>query len=471
MKIIALEVENFKRLTAVSIKPDGSMVMITGKNRAGKTSILDSIWVGLGGAAGIQSIPIRKGAEQATIKLDLGEIVVTRTFKRRVAKDGEPALKAGDDFTTSIIVEAAKIGEGKAPRFPNPQTMLDSLLGSLTFDPLAFARMDASRQFATLRQFVKDVDFVAIDKANKIDYDARTAHTKRQKEYLAVAAAIKAPEDTPAEPVDESAILDAITTAGEKNADRERDQARRLDTRRNATSAISMADATRTNALKILDERIAELSNAMAQAKANHATTVDDANVSQRTAEQAISELDALPPLAELVDVTELRGKLDQAKTVNNNIRLRDGKKSESEKAEKERLAAEALTTAIDARNADKMAKIAATKMPVPGLTFGDDVVLLDGIPLDQASDAEQLRLSCAIAMQSNPKLRVIRIRDGSLLDEDGLALIAKMAEERDYQVFIERVTNGESIGFVIEEGRLRGQGEDEPNLPLGEAL
>jgi hypothetical protein len=73
-----------------------------------------------------------------------------------------------------------------------------------------------------------------------------------------------------------------------------------------------------------------------------------------------------------------------------------------------------------DKRNADKRAKIAAAMMPVDGIEFAEDEsILLSGLPFEQASDAEQLRASIAIAMAANPRLRVIRVRGGSLLEED----------------------------------------------------
>ncbi|MCK9994023.1 MAG: hypothetical protein Dbin4_02543, partial [Alphaproteobacteria bacterium] len=68
MKIINLQAENLKRLVAVNITPDGNIVEITGKNGAGKTSILDAIYWGLTGKDGIQSTPIRKGEDHAIIK-------------------------------------------------------------------------------------------------------------------------------------------------------------------------------------------------------------------------------------------------------------------------------------------------------------------------------------------------------------------------------------------------------------------
>ncbi len=144
MRIISLEAENVKRLSAIEIRPTCNMVEITGKNGQGKTSVLDSIWWALAGTKNVQSAPIRDGQDKARIRLDLGEIVVTRTFRR---------AEAGNT-TTSIIVENAE-----GARYQSPQALLDGLLGSLSFDPLAFTRLDRRGQFEALRRFVPGVDF------------------------------------------------------------------------------------------------------------------------------------------------------------------------------------------------------------------------------------------------------------------------------------------------------------------------
>jgi hypothetical protein len=81
--------------------------------------------------------------------------------------------------------------------------------------------------------------------------------------------------------------------------------------------------------------------------------------------------------------------------------------------------------------------------------------VLLNGIPFKQASGAEQLRASLAMAIALNPALRVIRIADGSLLDSEGLQLVAEMATKHDCQVWIEVVSDGDGFGFMIEDGEV----------------
>ena len=90
--------------------------------------------------------------------------------------------------------------------------------------------------------------------------------------------------------------------------------------------------------------------------------------------------------------------------------------------------------------------------------------LLLDLSPGDPTSNLpltipaevkEQIRVSLAMAMSLNPKLRVIRILDGSLLDADNLALITEAAVAAYYQVWIERVSDPSETAVVIEDGEV----------------
>ncbi len=110
----------------------------------------------------------------------------------------------------------------------------------------------------------------------------------------------------------------------------------------------------------------------------------------------------------------------------------------------------------MEGRAAAKAAAIAGAEMPVPGLSFGDGEVLFDGLPLDQASQAEKIRISVAIAMAANPKLRVLCIRDGSLLDRESLRLLSELIESQDYQCWLEVTDDEGKTGVVIEDGAIR---------------
>lgn len=426
MKIVALTAENIKKLVAVEIRPDGNLVEITGKNGQGKTSVLDCIWWALAGTTHIQAAPIRKGADKARIRLDLGELIVTRTFSRK--EDG--------GATTSIKVENT---EGMRPT--SPQTMLDGLLGALSFDPLAFARMDADKKFNALRRFVPDVDFDAIDKAQKADYEQRTVVNRQAKEAETMAAGIKVPDGTPAKKADESALVDELAAVGKHNADIELRKDRRATAAKEAEDLRAEAQADRDHAAELRQE-IVDLEKAAAD--------------TDKKADALEKKLADAPALGEPKDPAEVRARLDDAKRVNTAVDLAAKRKEHADRAAALKAESETITARMDKRDTDKQAAIAAAKLPIEGITFGTDEILLDGVPFDQASDAEQLRASVAMAMASNPKLRVIRVRDGSLLDEDAMKIIAEMADTNDYQVWIERVDNSGKVGFVLEGGHVR---------------
>ena len=75
MRIFELRTENVKKVKAIEITPKSDVVVISGNNGQGKTSVLDSIWYALQGRTGLKgvSMPIRKGEKKASVTLKLLE--------------------------------------------------------------------------------------------------------------------------------------------------------------------------------------------------------------------------------------------------------------------------------------------------------------------------------------------------------------------------------------------------------------
>jgi hypothetical protein len=115
------------------------------------------------------------------------------------------------------------------------------------------------------------------------------------------------------------------------------------------------------------------------------------------------------------------------------------------------------LTKRLDDITAAKAKQIADAKYPIQGLGFSSlGTVTFNGIPFEQLSTAQRLKISAAIGFALNPKLRVMLIRDGSVMDENTLAELIKVAEAHDTQLWIERVgktLDGELPGVIIEDG------------------
>ena len=158
----------------------------------------------------------------------------------------------------------------------------------------------------------------------------------------------------------------------------------------------------------------------------------------------------------EPLDTAELSQQLSAARETNAIAQKQKERATLIEKADGHLNASNALSAAMEAREQHKNAAIANAKFPVEGLGLGKEEVLIDGFPFAQAAANKKIRTSVALAMAFNPKIRVIRITDGSLLDSDAMKAVTELAETRDYQVWIERVADDAKVGIVIEDGHVK---------------
>ena len=434
MKILRLCAENIKRLVAVEIVPDGDVVTIAGKNGQGKTSVLDSIWWALAGAGVIQGEPIRKGQDRARIRLELGE-------GREVELIAERKFRRGKSELTFVNAD------GSPTKLP-PQAMADSLIGALSFDPLAFSRMKPREQFDELRRIAKlEVDIEELDRLNAADYAKRTDVNREAKakeaaarigDELLAAAPVRAKVDT-------RAILDQIEGAAAQN--------KKLAERREKRRAFEQATVD-------LEARAASNRREAARMREVADQMESAAGADEKSAAGNRDLIASAGPLPEPIDVSDLRRALDDATATNSAIEDMEAaaKRRRDLFAEAAQLkdASDSLTAAMEKREHTKREAIQGAQLPVEGLGFGEGIVTLNGLPLDQAGAAARWRVCVAIAMAQHPRLRVIRIDEGSLLDSDAMAILAEMARENDWQCWVEVVQDNATQGFVIEDGAVK---------------
>lgn len=436
MKIVRLEAENFKRLQAVEIEPDGNMVVIGGKNGQGKSSVLDAIWVALKGRGANPPKPIRDGEEKATIQLDLGELIVTRTFVQ----------KEGEKYTDNLRIERPN-GDRI---MKTPQDVLDALIGEVGFDPFDFVQQKPDRQAEILMEMVPlSVDLDELAEQDASDF-ARRRDVNRDIQQLEGQLAGIPEEVVPDQMPDRAALVDRLASASETNMAIERERSQRAEDRRSVERGLEGAAAKRHERDQLLER---------AERLAREAAEMEDA------ARVETERLDALPPLDQPVDTADLQDRIAQADQL---VRVKERQDRRAEiKARIEELRAESqgFTDAMAARTVARDKALTEAQMPIEGLGFrigdnGKPMVTYEGLPFteDQISTAAALRVSTAIAMAANPTLRVLRIRDGSLLDDDSMAQLAELVRDNDYQLWIERVGTG-GVGIVIEDGLVREDG------------
>ncbi len=429
MKIIELQSENVKRLKAVRIKPDGSLVQITGKNGAGKTSVLDSITMALAGGDAIPEKPIREGESKAKVVVDLGDIKVTRTW-------------TGND-KTYLAVETKE-----GAKYPSPQALLDKLTGRLSFDPLAFARMEGKKQVETLRQLT-GIDFSQVNKERE-EVCSERSQVNREIKNLEGRLNALPDVDAPDDEVDISSIMEEMDKAQRtKECNNEKRQSF-YDLQKEHNNYIAKAESIN---LSISDIEI-QIDKLHDQIKYLN----EGKDECHRLTNETAGQLKAMhAEIKALVDpnMSIYAEKMKQAHEVNKAVQAKKAQLAVAAEIATKKDLADTLTAKIEGIDKEKEAILSQAKFPISGLSFDESGVLFNGIPFSQASSAEQLRVSVAIGLALNPKIRVILIRDGSLLDEDNLKIIAEMAEANDAQVWIEKVADGKSAGIIISDGEV----------------
>lgn len=411
MQIVKLQAENVKRLRAVEVHPNGSLVVVGGKNGNGKSSLLDSIMMALAGKQALPSKPVRDGEDGATITIELDEdFIITRKIK----PDG-----------TSTVEVRSKSGA----KYPSPQALLDSFSARFTFDPLKFKAMKPLEQAEILKQIL-GLDFSEHDRERAAIYEQRTIINRSVRDMEGQIGTMKAHADVPADEVTVAALAEELDAARQQNANRQRMESELsvIDGRRVTTSSRITALRKELEALEaVVPVIVAEYADLK-------------------------SRYDAQP----VVETAALQEKIRTAEETNRKVRENKARRQVVESLALKREESEKLTKWIDSIDEDKKSQLESAAFPVPGMSVDDSAVVLNGIPFDQLSAAEQLRISVAIGLALNPKLKVLLIRDGSLLDEENLKLVAELAEAHGAQVWMERVGDGDEVAVVLEDGSVK---------------
>ena len=402
-KILKLETQNVKCLKAVEIVPQGNTVVIGGNNGHGKSSVLDSILYALQGKGAVCDEPIRKGEKKAKIICTLDDLKITRTF----------TTKGGGELT----VENADGAPMKSP-----QSLLNQLYGKVGFDPLEFERMDSKKQLETLREIV-GLDFSELDEKRSKKYEQRTDVNKAIKRLkTGLDGCVKYP-DAPAAEISVDALLAEMGKAEDKNRSNENDR---------------RAHQVNIEAAEKLKAEIAQKQKALVELTAQ----IDRGKESvQRLQDE---------------DTDTIKTQISDAQRINEQVRANQEYEAAQDTLKSEEARAEKLTDAIKAIDEEKEKLLSEANLPIKGLSFAENGVLYEGIPFEQCSSAQRLIVAVAIGLAANPSLRVIIIKDGSLLDANSLQRLAQYAAENDAQIWIERVGKGQECQVIIEDGEVQ---------------
>ena len=413
MKIVHLYAENIMGLKVVEVSPAGNVILVGGDNGSGKSSLLNAIFLALAGGAASKGIarPVRDGENEARVRLDLGEMIITRTWR-----NGRTYLKVE-------TADGAKIA--------TPQNLLDELIGSLTFDPLAFMRAHPKDQVTQVLALVDlPFDLAEKDAERQRVYDERTVVGREERSLAGQLDGMPDPGD--AVPAAEIPISDLVATLSARQ--------RTIAENREARQAADVAEARRVQALAEVDR----LEAALAAARIDLGTATHAAGDAREWADTLVDP-----------DVTEIERDLALAEESNRLWRDNAERRATIMRHQDAKSRYDALTEALAAIDDEKAEALNRAQLPVDGLGFDEDGVTFQGHPLGDCCTAEKLRVSAAIGMRTNPELRILFIRDGSLLDDANLAMLDQLAQDDDYQVGVERGGDDGKPAIIMEDGEV----------------
>ena len=424
MKIIGLQAESFRKLAAVELEvSEGeSLIQISGKNGAGKSSILDAIWETLGGKGVSKGNPVKHGEKEAQVEVTLKGGEETLIATRRWKADGKSSIK----LVTKTFTDD---GDERVYTLGSPQKVLDDLLETVAFDPVRLIKASDKDRAEILRK-ASGLDLTEIDEERKKVYDTRTDARRlleiKEKDTENWRGRAPAEDPGPVESIKMLMDLQKETT--------EKIQAAEVKKDRRADAAIEL------NGVK---EKLAEL------------------QIQKETLEKELNTLPDTDTLTKEVDTlsAELEEIVKKARGIEGHNTAAAAWKNYQEAVEAEgqqKTVWENLDNEYKALGVKRADLIKAADMPLEGLELNEaGETVYKGVVFDQCSQGEQLRIATVLAMSMKPGLRVIQIRDGSLLDSKAKAQLAGIAHEYGFQVWLEMVDESGDVGIYLEDGEI----------------
>ena len=411
--IIEISVTNFMRIVAVHITPNGTDVVVVGKNAQGKTSFLEALRWALAGKDAIKNKqPIRMGEEFAEVILKLDDM----TISKYLSIDGKPQLK---------------IKSNEGAYFPSPAAMLKKLVGELAYNPTDFMALHPKKQVEVLLSMIDtgEESIPNLDKQREEAYGLRTIINKDAKKYESLRNNCGyIPNDTPTEEISIAGLSQELTEALAIEEQHRHDMAG-LDKR---TRKISDA----RDQIRILHETIAQLED------------------EEDSLETSINNY-------EDPKTSEIQGQINSADAINKQVRLAKDRDNYADQMHKAHDRSTELTHEIEEIDETKAYILEQANMPVDGLGFDENGITLNGVELARCSSTEQIKVAMGVYFGTAPQgpnaIKIVIIQDGSLLDEDSLEYVKKICAEKGYQPIIEKVSKEAGANeILIESGEVK---------------
>lgn len=476
MIIKRLELVNFQVISKFNADFEGNVYFITGDNELGKSTVLKAI-----GA-------LLTGARDAVLKN--GE---NKGFARMVIGDDGEEYKVELRYTKSNPRGTLSITQNGSGMRSDNVSMLQKILGYTDFDAVEFSRWSETAEGRRkqievvksllpekVRKRIAEIDSEVIDLKDK-----RLFSNRELKQYNALCAEAEnnlssgdvekftVPKDITTLMQEQQVAAQLIEKAKTVRASREQRiiqlsaiperikqvdedylnkigniKSRLIEARKAYEEKLALAE----KAYKEAQDMLTEDSKQVETDKANQLKSIEEerADLERRkaNADKWLEEYEKDNP--EKLDTAE---RLKAAEEYNKKCRI------VSEYKEKVRLRdsvakdVDAMENRLEKLASERENLISDSKLPIPGLSFTNEGLELNGVPFiaGKVSDSQIMEVAAKLIIASNPTVKVFRIARGESLGQKRLQAIINIAKENGFQGFIEEVKRGQDE-LIIEE-------------------
>lgn len=403
VKINKLEIENVKRIKAVQLEPNASgLTVIGGRNRQGKTSVIDAIAWALGGDRFRPSQAQREGAltpPDLRVELDNG-LIVERRGKNSELKVTDPSGRRGG------------------------QQLLNEFVEQLALDLPRFMQASSREKANTLLQIIGLREQLAALEGREQDlYNRRRSIGQIASQKAKYAEELPFDPTAPTEPV---SVFELIRQQQEILARNGENQ------RKRAQAASLQAEKER------LRRQLAEL-------QARYDEICCSLEIAQKSAAALLDESTA-----------ELEENIANIEQLNRRVQSNLDRERALDEVAQYQAEYDGLSEALEQCRQAKLDLLAGAQMPLPGLSVAEGELVYQGQRWDNMSASEQLRVAVAVVRRLNPKCGFVLLDKLEQMDLPTLQEFGSWLEAEGLQVIATRVSTGGECSVIIEDGYIK---------------
>jgi exonuclease SbcC len=471
MKTTKIHIKNLFGISETEL--DGRSIEVTGSNGVGKTSIIDSIKYALTNDSSRDYV-IKNGESEGEIfiETDTGLTIdrkkrVNQADYKNIRQDGKP-VQSPEAFVrelfTPLQIDPVKFTQmsrqeqnriildliefnwdlnwikekfGEIPQGVDYQQNILQVLNDIQSEKGVYfqTRQDINREIRNKTAFISDIskDIPQGFQAEKWEaYDLSEAYTKitKAQEYNSRIERAKLFKDSYDNKVRGYQAEMEIAVSNLKSAiAAEREQ---------LTSEIERKKAE----IKAAEDKLNSLSDKIA----------DKTKIFESEYREKVAKLDSDIKVADeytgkqLVNISAMQAEVKTAEEMKKHLNEYKRMKSMQDELETLEEHSKALTSKIELARELPGEILKTATIPVKGLTVKDGIPLINGLPVSNLSEGEQLQLCVDVALSKPNSLQIILIDGAEKLSEKNRLALYEKCKEKGLQFIATRTTDGDDL-------------------------